>query len=155
MIWDKTISYVAGSIVTYNSIQYECLIDNINEIPEGSIKWILLWESDVLYQIGEKVKYQDDEYVLFKSAPVGTIPTITDYWRKSNPIIITGVDGKEYDLENISQNKNRMSSSELILPEAHDTKTKGQIMIKNRDKKIMSNSDIDIDWIDPFSNVKR
>ena len=156
-MWNKTVTYLPGDQVTYDEILYECLIENTNELPTNTTYWILIWEDDVEYEIGERVKYIDDEeYVLIELCEVGTLPTDETYWRRLNSLIITGNEDIEYDLEKIAQMKDRLSEGELILPEEHSDKTKGQIMTRDVQKnKLSVNIEDNFDWNDPFNPRKR
>ena len=58
--WDKTISYTAGNIVSYNAVWYLCLVDNTNKQPDVNVK---AWEVFLKPQDAKQYPVQAEEPV--------------------------------------------------------------------------------------------
>ena len=153
MLWTAQTTYNPGDEVIYQDITYQALVENLAEVPEDSIFWIMVWEVDVKYDVGERVKYGIEEYQLIKDAPGGTLPIDTDFWVLYDNIIIQGDAETTYDLEEIAQSIYRDSESELVLPDTNNNTEVGSIMIETRGKRILGSPTIE--WNDYNTPLKR
>jgi len=157
--WNSITDYVIGDIVIHEDLQYSCIISNTGAIPTDTLYWVYVWESDVLYDAGEVVLFNNEEYRLYETYDDGIEYTVGDdpddsrFWIVRDRLTITGTDGI-YDMEAISRSTDRMSGSSIIIGTGNNVDDTGNITIAEKTTFKLPNATLN-NWTDFNKKMKR